>query len=230
MNEAQERPPGDRLRDSAAPLAALTPPEENDLDTTDTTVTEEDAEVAAAAVAAHEAAMTVDDNIQIDPSLIPSVSEVQQLLPSIIQAIQQEDGDVPTAAVVTGQPTTPQPLEEQMPATSAFAPSPTVAQTPLPIIPEQKRIDKDECRLNLLEHIEKMQNEVDSLLGKVEVNLRAVEGSRAQSSSQAPFSSPSWSSSAATSAAVDKMSARTKALALALIHDVSTARKLVGAL
>ena len=85
----------------------------------------------------------------------------------------------------------------QMPATSAFAPpspSPTVAQTPLPIIPEQKRIDKDECRLNLLEHIEKMQNEVDSLLGKVEVNLRAVEGSRAQSSSQAPLSSSSWSS------------------------------------
>ena len=220
---------------NAAGVAALTPPEENDLDTTDTTVTEEDAEVAAAAVAAHEAAMTVDDNIQIDPSMIPSVSEVQQLLPSIIQAIQQEDGDaVPTAAVVTGQPTTPQPLEQQMqmPATSAFAPSPspTVAQTPLPIIPEQKRIDKDECRLNLLEHIEKMQNEVDSLLGKVEVNLRAVEGSRAQSSSQAPFSSPSWSSSAATASAVDKMSARTKALALALIHDVSTARKLVGAL
>ena len=125
-----------------------------------------------------------------------------------------------------------------MPETSAFVPSPppppTVARTPLPIIPEQKRIDKDECRLNLLEHIEKMQNEVDSLLGKVEVNLSAVEGSRAGRSSPASYSPPSsWSSSSAataTAAAVDKMTARTKALAQALIHDVSTARKLVGAL
>merc|ERR1719412_3322360 len=170
--------------------------------------------------------------------MIPSVSEVQQLLPSIIQAIQQEDGDaVPTAAVVTGQPTTPQPLEQQMqmPATSAFAPpspSPTVAQTPLPIIPEQKRIDKDECRLNLLEHIEKMQNEVDSLLGKVEVNLRAIEGGRGRGGSYSQGTSSvaaAWSSSSAATA-VDKMSARTKALAMAIIHDVNTARKLVGAL
>ena len=224
--------PQEGLRDSAAPVAALTPPDENDLDTTGTTVTEEDAEVAAAAVAAHEAAMTVDENIQIDPSMIPSVSEVQQLLPSIIQAIQQEDGQVATAAVDTGQPPPSQPLEPPMPETSAFVPSPTVARTPLPIIPEQKRIDKDECRLNLLEHIEKMQNEVDTLLGKVEVNLSAVERSRPESISQASFSSPSWSSSAATptAAALDKMSARTKALAMALIHDVSTARKLVGAL
>ena len=111
-----------------------------------------------------------------------------------------------------------------MPPASAFAPA--LAQAPLPIIPEQKRIDKDECRLNLLEHIEKMQNEVDSLLGKVEVNLSAVEGIGAPSSSQAPHSFPA----SVTAAAVDKMSARTKALAMALIHDVSTARKLVGAL
>ena len=225
VGEAEVTPPPDRLRDSAAPVAALTPPDENDLDTTDTTVTEEDAEVAAAAVAAHEdAAMAVDDNIHIDPSMIPSVSEVEQLLPSIIQSFQQEDVDVPTAAVVTGPPSAPQPLEEPMAPASAFAPA--LAQAPLPIIPDQKRIDKDECRLNLLEHIEKMQNEVDSLLGKVEVNLSAVEGIGAPSSSQAPHSFPA----SVTAAAVDKMSARTKALAQALIHDVSTARKLVGAL
>ena len=113
-------------------------------------------------------------------------------------------------------------------------PSPTVAQPPLPIIPEQKRIDKDECRLNLLEHIEKMQNEVDALLGKTEVHLNAIEGGRGRVGSYSQGTSSaaaaSWSSSSSAATAVDKMSARTKALAMAIIHDVNTARKLVGAL
>merc|ERR1719188_1023752 len=111
--------------------------------------------------------------------MIPSVSEVQQLLPSIIQAIQEEDSNAAAAAaVVTGQRASEEePISAATAAAAAapatFVPSPTVAQPPLPIIPEQKRIDKDECRLNLLEHIEKMQNEVDALLGKTEVHLNA---------------------------------------------------------
>ena len=157
--------------------------------------------------------MSGDDHIAIDPSMIPSVSEVEQLLPSIIQAMVEENSNQQqqhpvgdgSAGVVVSAPVGGDVV--------AAAPPPPPPLQP-PIIPEQKRIDKDESRLNLLEHIEKMQDQVESLLGKAEGHLSILEA-------EDEVDVPQFD--------LDKMSGRMKAIVAALAHDLSTARKLLAA-
>jgi hypothetical protein len=191
---------------SAVAVSALTPPDENDL-----SASTEDAE-------AEETTLNVDDNIAIDPSMIPSVSEVEQLLPSLIQAMQEEDSNAAAAAAVQHLQQQQQQQHHHHHLQHHRPPSlqPPPPQMPLPrlppIIPEQKRIDKDECRLNLLEHIEKTQSEVDSMLDKVEGHLGRLEEGQSSGGGE-----------------LDKLSGRAKAIVMALIHDLGTARKLVAA-
>jgi hypothetical protein len=136
-----------------------------------------------------------DGEPDIDPSLIPSVSEVEQLLPIVIQASLEEAaghlGQIGDDAA-TGKPS---------PADQLF-------------VPEQKRIDKDECRMFLLDHIEEMQREVSATLDRVDERLGVIEKcddvhSRFEQSTD--------------------LVNKTKAIAVVLMQDLSTARKMVGA-
>lgn len=105
-------------------------------------------------------AMTTNEVLELDnldPSMIPTVSEVERLLPSIIQESLVANGDLLSSPPV-------------QPVPAALPPPP-----PPPIIPEQKRIDKDDCRMNLLSHIEYLQTKVTGILDHVEEALRVLE-------------------------------------------------------
>ncbi len=136
----------------------------------------------------------------LDPSMIPSVSEVQRLLPSIIQASLQDQ--------LSG-------AEQIISPGGGGAAAAAAATQPQVIIPEQKRLDRDECRLHLLEHIGRVQAEVTSLLDSVEEHLSQLERSSLPTN---------------TTIAVPALACRTKTLVTMLSQDLRTAKKLLGAL
>ncbi|QQP35219.1 PHD finger protein 20like, partial [Caligus rogercresseyi] len=124
----------------------------------------------------------------IDPSMIPSVSEVEELLPSIIQGLPTEE------------------FEEEQPV-------------PLPnIIPEPKRIDKDESRCNLIQHIDDVQCELEERLNLLEENLCILEKKEEEDSEQILYD------------AVHADCAKTKAVIQMLLLDLSTGKTLLGTL
>ena len=57
------------------------------------------------------------------------------------------------------------------------------------LIPEPKRLDREECRLNLLHHVEELQQLVDGRLQEIEERLEALESSTStsKSSSMSPL-------------------------------------------
>ena len=58
-------------------------------------------------------------------------------------------------------------------------PSQNILPPPPPnIIPEPKRLDREECRLNLLDHIEALQKHVEDKLEAVEDQIENVERRR----------------------------------------------------
>jgi len=90
---------------------------------------------------------TVEGFQDFPTSLLPSVSEMQRLLPGVIEDISG-----------TYQ--------------SSHHPLPRPAPN---IIPEPKRLDKEECRQNLVLHIEKVQEAIESRLASLESRLSELE-------------------------------------------------------
>lgn len=101
--------------------------------------------------------METDGDQAFDPTLIPTFSEVAQLLPSVLEAMgSAEDGAA----------------ESDL--------SPTLEEAAIPpqsrnVILEPKRLDRDECRLNLLDHISSVQNEVEARLEAIETAMTKIE-------------------------------------------------------
>lgn len=81
-------------------------------------------------------------------SLLPSVSEMQRLLPGVIKDISE--------------------LSSQNFSSSFLPPAPN-------IIPEPKRLDREECRQNLVVHIEKMQQLVLARIEHIEEQVDLLE-------------------------------------------------------
>jgi hypothetical protein len=90
------------------------------------------------------------DDTTFDPSLIPTISEVAQLLPSVIEAMGS--GSDPPLPILPPQP----------------------ASVPQVLIQEPKRLDRDECRLNLLDHIASVQAELELRLDSIEASLSNI--------------------------------------------------------
>ena len=57
------------------------------------------------------------------------------------------------------------------------------------LIPEPKRLDREECRTNLLHHVEELQQLVDARLQQIEERLEALESSTDTASSTSKSSS-----------------------------------------
>ena len=108
-------------------------------------------------------------------NLLPSVSEMQRMLPDVIKDISG------SLSSVSSPPAT-------------FPPVPN-------IIPEPKRLDREECRLNLLDHIEALQKHVEDRLEDVEDQIENVERRR----KEAPGG---WSGLAVSSKLQDLTSAK----------------------
>merc|ERR1712013_177440 len=121
---------------------------------------------------------------------LPSVSELQLLLPGVIQDISQGS------------------------ANHNFSQQAVRATNPT-LIPEPKRLDREECRLNLLNHVEELQVLVDARLEEIEDRLDAVDPSTNSSCSTTPSSSSASSSAAASSLS-------------RILLDLRTARKITS--
>lgn len=181
----------------------------------------------------------LENGLDIDPNLIPSVSEVQRLLPSIIQATleaQQLDGG---DGVDEGEVHHDHHSGSNVAAVSAFDCLNTVSSphpTPLPnpiYFPQQKRIDKDESRINLLDHIEKMQTDLSEVLDKVEERLILLEASHQQSKNEEHNHVNLKNVDNQVNQLLherNKLYSRAKCVTIMLQQDVSSARKLVKAL
>jgi len=88
------------------------------------------------------------DGFDFPSMLLPSVSEMQRLLPGVIKDISSSQN-----------------------FNSNFLPSAPN------IIPEPKRLDRDECRQNLILHIEKMQEVVQKRMDYIEKEIDLIENS-----------------------------------------------------
>merc|ERR1719242_3005012 len=93
------------------------------------------------------------EDFDFPPNLLPSVSEMQRLLPDVIKDISGS-----------------------LAASPAFPPTMSPAILPPPnIIPEPKRLDRDECRLNLILHIESLQKHIQTRLETLDTELEILE-------------------------------------------------------
>ena len=173
----------------------------------------------------------LDVNQEVDPSMIPSLSEVQELLPSIMSSLEQqilsEQQQVPTQHTLDESSSCMNQLSSEMNS----IPSVEVECRPLqqfhaqmipaPVIfPETKRIDKDECRLNLLHHIDAVQSEFDQRLRLVEKTLVEMESIR---SKEAVIQNSSNDTDEESDPA-----AKTKAILTLLLNDLKTSKNLVS--
>ena len=189
--------------------------------------------------------------------LIPSLSEVRQLMSSLENQEQQQDEDVDQFGGgggeeegVDDEDVNEDVLQDAL-QTAASAP------VPLPprqgnfetisikkpkknyvflqshyiggasfsvIIPEPKSLDKDECRLNLLEHIDAVQTEFENRLEVMEKTLAEVEQDRNGSGSSGR--QPLGGVSATADGVIDPV-AQTKVLLSLLLQDLATANLLV---
>ena len=173
----------------------------------------------------------LDVNQEVDPSMIPTLSEVQELLPSIMSSLEQqilsEQQQVPTQHTLDESSSCMNQLSSEMNS----IPSVEVGCRPLqqfhaqmipaPVIfPETKRIDKDECRLNLLHHIDAVQSEFDQRLSLVEKTLVEMESIR---SKEAVIQNSSNDTDEESDPA-----AKTKAILTLLLNDLKTSKNLVS--
>merc|ERR1711963_633630 len=129
---------------------------------------------------------------------LPSVSELQLLLPGVIQDISQGS------------------------ANHNFSQQAVRATNPT-LIPEPKRLDREECRLNLLNHVEELQVLVDARLEEIENRLDAVDPSTNSSCSTTPSSS-----SASSSAPVYTSSSAAASSLSRILLDLRAARKITS--
>ena len=132
-----------------------------------------------------------------DASFIPSVSEVERLLPSVIQEIESGKDSAASSP----------------PTSVAATAAATAGGKPMTngIFPEPKRLDRDECRLNLLQHIDNVQSEIQKRFKAIESVVFKLEVSNSCSSTNDPNS-------------------RVKAKLASLIQDLSISRQLIWTL
>ena len=133
----------------------------------------------------------IENDVEVDPSMIPSLSEVQRLLPGLMNSLQQEEGNQGHQQVV---------------APPAAAP---------PIIIEPKRIDKDECRMNLLHHIDAVQTEFGNRLDEIEKTLEQIEAGSSNDQSSGGIGGK-------------EIAIKTRNVLALLLRDIESSRNLVS--
>lgn len=133
------------------------------------------------------------DSTAFDPSLIPTVSEVAQLLPSVIEAMGSAEGPGHESPIPNLPPPPPPP-------------------PPRVFIQEPKRLDRDECRLNLLDHIGSVQTELEARLESIEASLTEIVADDATATNSLPPTST------------------TRSMLTTVLRDLSTARRLLWSL
>ena len=100
-----------------------------------------------------------DTETPLDASMIPSLSEVERLLPSVLQAM--DDGGIDGNT-------------KQNSSSSSSLPKASTSKAAV-IIPEPKRLNRDECRLNLLQHIQSVQSEIEKRFVAIEEAIGKIE-------------------------------------------------------
>ena len=100
-----------------------------------------------------------DTETLLDASMIPSLSEVERLLPSVLQAM--DDGGIDGNT-------------KQNSSSSSSLPKASTSKAAV-IIPEPKRLNRDECRLNLLQHIQSVQSEIEKRFVAIEEAIGKIE-------------------------------------------------------
>ena len=182
-----------------------------------------------------------------DTSFIPSVSDIERLLPSVIQEIESVKNALqsPTSAasVITASNAvvaTSSSSSHNNSTSSVMVGGPSSAGTPgghpagassssprrfashhhhnSGFIPEPKRLDRDECRLNLLQHIESVQAEVEYRYSAIESAISKIEAM------------PGASNAGFSLEQISVGDAKMKAKLNKLIQDLSVARQLTWTL
>jgi len=138
-----------------------------------------------------------DVPMDVDDVLMPSLSEVQQLMSSLEKQEQLQQ------------------LQDCLPPLPVEAPPPP----PPIIIPEPKILDKDECRLNLLQHIEAVQTEFENRLEVMERALAEVD--------EASDPKLNGMSTSGPHVGLNDPVGHTKVLLSLLLQDLSTSKHLV---
>merc|ERR1712203_881628 len=91
---------------------------------------------------------------------------------------------------------------------------------PAPVsFPETKRIDKDECRLNLMHHIDAVQTEFEGRINLIESTLAEIDSNK---------SGMNPSHSLIDTDEDPDPTAKTKAILTLLINDLRTSKNLVS--
>jgi len=169
-----------------------------------------------------------------DTSFVPSVSELERLLPSVIQEIESVKNTLtPTAnpvssitasttaaSVVTSSPSSHNDSASSIMVgamVSGSSPRAAVATTS-GFIPEPKRLDRDECRLNLLHHIESVQGEIENRYSAIESAISKIEAM------------PGASNAGFSLTQISDGDAKMKAKLNKLIQDLYVARQLMWTL
>ena len=174
----------------------------------------------------------LDENQEVDPSMIPSLSEVQQLLPSLMSSLEEQlmndqqqtssgslDESESCINPISSEANNIATIEEvgcqslQQFHTQMIQPSPV-------IFPETKRIDKDECRLNLLHHIDAVQTEFEHRLNLVEKILAEIDSIKGGTDTATHLNNDTDEES--------DPAAKTKAILTLLLHDLKTSKHLVS--
>ena len=95
-----------------------------------------------------------------------------------------------------------------------------VPTSPPVIFPETKRLDKDECRLNLLHHIDAVQTEFEHRLNLVESTLAEIDSKK--------NSTDNTNSTINDTDEESDPAAKTKAILTLLLQDLRTSKNLVS--
>ena len=173
----------------------------------------------------------LDENQEVDPSMIPSLSEVQQLLPSLMSSLEEQLlNDQQQVEIDASLDETASCMNSLTSEVSNIA-SLDVSNQPLqqfhntlippaPVsFPETKRIDKDECRLNLMHHIDAVQTEFERRLNLIESTLAEIDSNK---------SGMNPSHSLIDTDEDPDPTAKTKAILTLLLNDLRTSKNLVS--
>ena len=173
----------------------------------------------------------LDENQEVDPSMIPSLSEVQQLLPSLMSSLEEQllndqqqvqidatlDESSECMTSLSSDVNNIVSLDVGNQSLQQFH-TPIIPATPV-AFPETKRIDKDECRLNLMHHIDAVQTEFERRLNLVEATIAEIDFSKTGMNTT---STPNDTDEDTDPAA------KTKAILTLLLHDLRTSKNLVS--
>ena len=172
----------------------------------------------------------LDENQEVDPSMIPSLSEVQQLLPSLMSSLEEQllndqqqvqlDSTLDESACINSLSSDVNNIASIDVGNQSLQQfhTPIIPATPV-AFPETKRIDKDECRLNLMHHIDAVQTEFERRLNLVEATIAEIDFSKTGTN---PSPTPNDTDEDTDPAA------KTKAILTLLLHDLRTSKNLVS--